>query len=78
MKSSRDTQRIADFDTFVILLIVSDDNAVIRFRDGSDDGVEGAARATFCFSFCHQARPDQTGLLVKRQNATREKSLRPL
>lgn len=40
-----------------------------------EDHVEVAARATFGLSLRHQARPDQTGLLVERENSPRNQRL---
>ena len=76
LASARPADWIYDLDAGEIALVVSDDNAVIRASNRRYDHVEATARTPGGFAVRHQARPDQTGLVVERQNTPREQRLR--
>ena len=61
-----------DLDIEEVLFVAGHDDAAVGFRDGGDDGVECASRATLGFIAGHEPRPNQGGFLVGRilSNAT--------
>ena len=67
---------IEDLQTRAVFYAVGHHDAAIRFRDCGDDPIEGASWHPLRCAVGHQARPDQTGLLVEGKNAAGKQSLR--
>jgi hypothetical protein len=61
-----------------VLLIVSHDDASVRLRSGSDDGIKATTRSPACFRFSHQSRPYESRRFVEGKDAISKKTLRPL
>jgi hypothetical protein len=59
-----------------IALIISNNRAAMTFRYRRNDHIKGAAWAALRRTFGHQSRPEESGIVVKRENSPRKQALR--
>src|ERR1035437_1364128 len=68
---------IDEFEARKILFVAGDHDAIVRFPNGGKNHVQRAAWPSGSRPLGHQPRPDQSGLLIERENPAGKQRLWP-